>query len=77
MQSVAESAGFSTSGDVAVALTALLDASEPEEEERRAIAALGTAFFRPQRPMSEVANAAKAFIRDTLVQYSDEAVNRL
>jgi hypothetical protein len=74
IQSVAETAGFASPQELTTALTATLDGSENEEVERRALAALGTVFFRPARPMSEVAIGARTFVDETLARFSNEAV---
>jgi hypothetical protein len=52
----------------------LLDELESDEIDRRAIAMLGTAFFRPQRPSAAIATNASAFSAETLGRFSPEAV---
>jgi hypothetical protein len=74
IQSVAETSGLSSSESVAAALSKLLDDLESEEIERRAIAGLGIAFFRPQRPATDIADRATRFTTDTLKRFGVDAV---
>lgn len=74
IQSVVEGTGLTSTDAVATALAALLDELEGDEIDRRAIAILGTAFFRPQRPSTEISKNASAFSTETLARFSPEAV---
>ncbi len=74
IQSVVDKTGLSSSGDVAAALSSILDALEPEEVERRAGAKLGTATFRASRPIDNVPGKAGEFCTDLLARFSAEAV---
>jgi hypothetical protein len=60
--------------DVASAIDSLLDELEPAELERRTIANLGIARFRPTPPIAEIPDQAASFTNDLASRYSSESV---
>jgi len=75
IQSVAEKTTLTSSHDVATALSALLDAAEEDEIERRAANTLGSVFFRASRPLDQLPGNAATFLKDALTRFSDSAVS--
>jgi hypothetical protein len=74
IQSVKEKTTFATADDLASALDTALTDFEPEEIVRRAKAALGTYFFRPESPIDEIPMLADTAARAMLAKYSTQAV---
>ncbi|MFN2400675.1 MAG: ATP-dependent endonuclease [Gemmatimonadaceae bacterium] len=74
VQSVVEKTQFRTVEDLAAAIDATLSAMEEDEIERRALNALGTAYFRPSAPVNNVPGAAGSFAADVTTRFSDVGV---
>jgi ABC-type multidrug transport system ATPase subunit len=74
IQSVVEKTGFRSVEDVATALTAILDQMHEREVNRRAVQALGTAYFRPSGPLMEVPEMARRHIEFVESQFATDAV---
>jgi hypothetical protein len=74
IQSVVERAGFLSVDDVASALSSIIDAIQEEEIERRTAEALGTAFFRPDRPLQKVPEKLKDFIKELEKRFSEASI---
>ena len=74
IQSVSEKAGFLATADVDAALSKILDEFETEEVDRRAVSKLGTAMFRPSRPLKDISAKAHGFCGETLSRFSETSV---
>lgn len=61
LQSVVEKTSLKSTDDIAGALDLILDAMEPDELERRVLAALGADVFRPKRPIASVMDQVGVF----------------
>jgi ABC-type multidrug transport system ATPase subunit len=74
IQSVLERSEIRSVDDIAEKLDATLDTLEDAEVERRTLEALGTAFFRPHRPLTEIPNQASTFVGDVQQVYATSRV---
>lgn len=77
IQSVLEKTGLKSVDDVAGAIDQILDELEAAEIERRAMADLGLAYFRPTPPLSGVPAQATEFAADIASRFSAENVAKL
>jgi hypothetical protein len=73
-QSVAERAHFETVEAVQQALDAILDHREESEIERRTIARLGDARFRPTRPVADISDQLRTFIDATTARFAPDQI---
>ncbi len=71
LQSVLEKTPFSTVEDIAAAIDSLLDTTEQDEVERRALGTLGIAVFRPKAPVAEIVAQLGTYIRSIQDQYAE------
>lgn len=76
IQSVVERTAFTSIEDVNAALDAILDDLRVQEVERRAKAALGLFYFRPESPASEAPVQAVAASAQLIERYSASNVER-
>ena len=74
MQSVVEHAGLSSIEQVGQAIDEVLDSMEKNEIERRALAELRSACFRPHRPLERISDQLLTFSSALDRQYSSEAI---
>jgi ABC-type cobalamin/Fe3+-siderophores transport system ATPase subunit len=77
LQSVIEKTGWSSVEDVATALDKVLDDYEPYEIERRTLASLGIAIYRPKSPLSDINKNVSEFTTQTLQRFSRDNISLL
>jgi len=77
IQSVVERTDLATVDDIGLGLDAILDSLKEEEADRRTIAQLGVAYFRPSRPTGGISGEAKAFADEVVSGYSESRVESL